>query len=128
MKALKIDAQSDTPKVYFEPELDLYLIEGKSLPENAIDFYQPIFDWITEFFNKKDTTSKNFAINIKLDYYNTASSKQIVKLLRILADSNLKDQIKIIWHYDEEDTDMLKAGKKYARLIDIKFEYTINEE
>lgn len=128
MKALKIDAQSDTPKVYFEPELDLYLIEGNSLPENAIAFYQPVLEWLTEFFNPKDTKSKNFTINIKLYYYNTASSKQIIKLFGIFTDSSLKNQIKIIWHYDEEDTDMLKAGKKYERLTNIDFEYVINEE
>lgn len=127
MEALHIDASEDTPKIYFEPDVDIYLIEGKSLPENAVDFYQPVFDWAEKFFNSSDIP-QNITIHFKLDYFNTASSKQIAKFLRIIENSKASENITIKWFYDEEDTDMLKAGNRYNKLINIRFDFEINKE
>ncbi len=127
MEALHIEASEDTPKIYFEPDVEIYLLEGKSLPENAIDFYQPVFDWAQIFFNAKDVPS-TIEINFKLDYFNTASSKQIAKLLRIIEISPSSENVLIKWYYDEEDTDMLKAGNRYNKLMNIQFEFIVNKE
>lgn len=127
MEALHIEASEDTPKIYFEPSVDIYLLEGKSLPENAIDFYQPVFDWAQVFFNEKEVPS-NIEINFKLDYFNTASSKQIAKFLRIIENSPSNENVTIKWYYDEEDTDMLKAGNRYNKLMNIQFVFVINKE
>jgi len=127
MKALHIEASEDTPKIYFEPDVEIYLLEGKSLPENAIDFYQPVFDWAQDFF-QSDSVPSNIVINFKLDYFNTASSKQIAKLLRIIELSPSSSNVTIKWFYDEEDTDMLKAGNRYNKLMDVQFEFVVNKE
>ncbi len=127
MEALHIEASEDTPKIYFEPEVEIYLLEGKSLPENAIDFYQPVFDWAQSFFESPGVP-ESVIINFKLDYFNTASSKQIAKLLRIIENSTSSDNVTIKWHYDEEDTDMLKAGNRYNKLMNIHFEFVANKE
>jgi hypothetical protein len=127
MEALHIEPTDDTPKIYFEPEVDLYLISGKSLPENAIDFYQPVFDWTTSFLNSNEAPDK-FVLNFKLEYFNTASSKQIAKLLRIIETCNKRDAVLLKWYYDKEDTDMLKAGTRYSSLINLKFEFIINTD
>lgn len=127
MEALHLEASEDTPKIYFEPEVEIYLLEGKSLPENAIDFYQPVFDWAQNFFYSKDVPS-NVVINFKLDYFNTASSKQIAKFLRIIENSPSSENVTIKWYYDEEDTDMLKAGNRYNKLMNIHFEFVTNKD
>ena len=127
MEALHIEASEDTPKIYFEPEVEIYLLEGKSLPENAIDFYQPVFDWAQNFFGSENVPS-NVVINFRLDYFNTASSKQIAKLLRIIENSPSSENVTIKWYYDEEDTDMLKAGNRYNKLMNIHFEFVANKE
>lgn len=127
MEALHIEASEDTPKIYFEPEVEIYLLEGKSLPENAIDFYQPVFDWATSFFNSDEVPSA-VDINFKLDYFNTASSKQIAKFLRIIENSQASENVTIKWFYDEEDADMLKAGNRYNKLMNVNFEFVVNEE
>ena len=127
MDALHIEANEDTPKIYFEPDVEIFLLEGKSLPENAIDFYQPVFDWAQIFFHEKNVPS-NIVINFKLDYFNTASSKQIAKLLRIIEESPSSENVVIKWFYDEEDTDMLKAGNRYNKLMNVKFEFIVNKE
>ena len=122
MEALNIEATEDTPKIYFEPDVDIYQIEGKSLPEHAIDFYQPVFEWAKNFFNSNEVSSK-FIINFKLDYFNTASSKQIAKLFRIIEESPASEKVTIKWFYDEEDVDMLKAGKRYEKLMKLKYTF-----
>ena len=127
MEALHIEASEDTPKIYFEPEIGIYLIEGKSLPENAVDFYQPVFDWAEKFFNSPDIPGE-VVIYFKLDYFNTASSKQIAKLFRIIENSVASENVTIKWFYDEEDTDMLKAGNRYNKLMNIRFEFEINKD
>ncbi|RLD65501.1 MAG: nuclear pore complex subunit [Bacteroidetes bacterium] len=127
MEALHIEASEDTPKIYFEPEVEIYLLEGKSLPENAIDFYGPVFDWAKKFFESSDVPD-SVVINFKFDYFNTASSKQIAKLLRIIEDSPNNEKVTIKWYYDEEDTDMLKAGNRYNKLMNIHFEFVMNKE
>lgn len=127
MEALHIEASEDTPKIYFEPEVEIYLLEGKSLPENAIDFYRPVFDWAQNFFYSADVPS-NVVINFKFDYFNTASSKQIAKLLRIIENSPSNENVLIKWYYDEEDTDMLKAGNRYNKLMNIHFEFVVNKD
>ena len=127
MEALHIESGEDTPKIYFEPEVEIYLLEGKSLPENAIDFYQPVFDWATAFFNSEEVPT-SLDINFKLDYFNTASSKQIAKFLRIIESSPSSENVTIKWFYDEEDADMLKAGNRYNKLMNVNFEFVVNEE
>jgi len=127
MEALHIEPTDDTPKIYFEPEIELYVIEGKSLPENAIDFYQPVFEWAQKFFHSEHAPS-NFILNFKLDYFNTASSKQIAKLFRILESSPSSENVVIKWYYDQEDSDMLKAGTRYSNLMKLKFEFPIISE
>ncbi|MEN8119587.1 MAG: DUF1987 domain-containing protein [Bacteroidota bacterium] len=127
MEALNIEASEDTPKIYFEPEVEIYLLEGKSLPENAIDFYRPVFDWAQTFFNSTDVPP-SVVINFKFDYFNTASSKQIAKFLRIIENSPSSDNVIIKWYYDEEDTDMLKAGNRYNKLMNVHFEFVENKD
>jgi hypothetical protein len=127
MEALHIEPSDDTPKIYFEPDVDLFVISGKSLPENAIEFYQPVFDWSNLYLNSEQAPG-NFVLNFKLEYFNTASSKQIAKLLRIIETCKIKDKVLIKWYYDREDTDMLKAGTRYSNLIDLRFEFPINNE
>ncbi len=128
MEELKVEASEDKPKIYFDPKLDLYLIEGKSFPEDAKDFYKPVHDWLDRFGQEYKSVDKNFVLNIRLDYYNTASSKQLAILLKNLSNSPIKDKVKVIWHYDDGDTSSLKSGRLYQRLIDVDFEFSVNAE
>jgi hypothetical protein len=127
MQALHIEPTDDTPKIYFEPDLEIYEIEGKSLPEDAKGFYQPVFDWASQVFHSENPP-QSFVLNFKLEYFNTASSKQIAKLFRILETSPISDNITIKWYHDKDDSDMLKAGTRYSNLIKLKFDFVISND
>ncbi|HAM99484.1 MAG TPA: nuclear pore complex subunit [Marinilabiliales bacterium] len=114
MEKFIIDHTEDTPKVVLDAESGLFSIEGRSLPENAVAFYQPIFNWLTSY----EENSKNpIAFHFKLEYFNTASSKQITKLLLILQQMAQKITVSIKWYYYKEDADIKASGSRFAKLI-----------
>lgn len=114
MEKLFIDHTEDTPQVILDIENKNFSITGRSLPENAVAFYIPIIDWLKQL-NKEVIPS--FVFNIKLDYFNTASAKQITKLLLTLQNLSQTMDIVINWHYLEEDTDIMSSGMRFSKLI-----------
>ncbi len=122
METLHIPAGKDTPEVYFGPDINMFQIEGISYPANPMEFYNPVFMWLHDFFHSaKIETPIDF--NFKLDYFNTSSLKHFTKLLRIIGHSPACDYITVNWFYDEEDTDMLDAGKRLKQFAKTKFEF-----
>jgi len=88
MKKLNIAATEKSPKVIFDPDHNLFEMEGNSRPENVRDFYYPIIETLNSFFEKyiakKDFDLKNekpFKFNFKLDYFNSSSAKFISDIL-----------------------------------------------
>ncbi len=122
MEKFFIDHTEDTPRVELNQEENIYEISGKSLPENAIAFYLPIITWLKEY-NRNH--SESIIFDIRLDYFNTASAKQITKLLLVLQDLSETIDIKVRWFYLEEDTDILSSGLRFSRLIKVKIELIV---
>ena len=124
MKQLFIEETADTPKVQLDKEEKYFEISGLSLPEDAIEFYKPIIMWLEEY---SKTPNDETIFNLKLEYFNTASSKQIIQLLLFLEKLNSKSKVKIRWHYKDIDEDMHDLGEEYAEIIKVDFdliEYT----
>ncbi len=119
MSALIVDATSETPRVHFDPENNLFEISSKSLPEDADEFYQPVVNWL-ENYKQKPNTKTNF--NFKLDYFNTASARYVARIVRILDNMAKKHDVKIFWYYREIDEDMLSMGEEYFEMTDLEFE------
>ncbi len=119
MEKLFIDHTEDTPRVELNQEENIFEISGKSLPENAVAFYLPIINWLKQY-DKEYNAAITF--DIRLDYFNTASAKQITKLLLVLQDLSESIDLKVRWFYLEEDTDILSSGLRFSRLIKIKIE------
>jgi len=122
MESLYIEATKDTPEVNFDPGNDIFVISHRSLPENAIKFYEPIFSWFEKY---QQAPNKNTNLDIKLDYFNTASSKQIVQFLSQLAKLNNKSKVVINWYYRDIDEDMLEIGQEYSKLINFEFNFIV---
>ncbi len=119
MKALLIHETEDTPKVHLDKNSNIFEISGLSLPEDAIEFYRPVIRWLEEYANAPNATTH---FNLKLEYFNTASSKQIIQLLLFLEKLNTKSPVKIFWHYKDIDEDMHDLGEEYSDIIKVDFE------
>jgi hypothetical protein len=126
MESLIIQKSEDTPQVNFNIEKGVFTIEGRSLPENAIEFYKPIFAWVEEAF--EDITDKDISVELKLEYFNTASSKQIAKLFLLLENYIDENNIIVKWYYEKEDNDMLISGSQYAKFLNLKFDFIEYEQ
>ena len=52
--------------------------------------------------------------------------KQFAKIFRIIDNSPAKDKVSINWFYDENDIDMLDAGKRFNQFVKIHFDFLAN--
>ena len=80
MRVIKIEGTDDTPQVTFDanPENPFMEISGRSLPEDVVAFYDPILEWLDEY---SENPLEKTVLNIKLEYFNTASSKLLLDIL-----------------------------------------------
>jgi hypothetical protein len=121
METLRIEASDDSPQILLDQEDNQFEISGKSLPEDVVDFYQPVMDWLTEYREKPNARTE---FNLKMIYFNTASSKQIMDILMILEEMVEEGHDVVIrWHSMQKDEDMQEAGKEYEEMLEIPFEH-----
>jgi hypothetical protein len=125
METLNIPATDDTPEVILDASGD-FQFSGKSLPEDVASFYDPIIDWIDTYGQNPNDSS---VFKFKLTYFNTASSKMILDILMKLEElSEGGADIKVEWHYEEEDEDMEEAGEEYSDIVEVPFEMVPYED
>lgn len=125
MDPIKIEGTPKTPTVNFNAESGVLEVKGRSIPENAVEFYKPLVDWIGSY---GDAAKETTEVNIQLEYFNTSSSKCILDVFKKLESINGKSNITINWHYEEDDEDMLEAGEDYQAIINIPFKMIEMEE
>ncbi|HEY9124804.1 MAG TPA: DUF1987 domain-containing protein [Bacteroidales bacterium] len=119
MEALIIEGTAKTPSVRFEAGQGTIEIKGRSIPENSIEFYKPLVDWLEEYGKSPAALTK---VNIQLEYFNTSSSKCILDVFKKLeAIYKAKNEVIINWYYEEDDEDMLEAGEDYESIIRVPF-------
>jgi len=119
MEKVSIKATSKTPKVEFDADSGVLEITGRSIPENSVDFYKPILEWLDNYEdfakNNKETVFK-----FKLEYFNTSSSKCILDIFRRLEKfHNNGVTVVIKWYYDQDDEDMHESGEDFKEIMDI---------
>ena len=119
MESLLIEGTAKTPIVKFDAEQGLIEIKGRSIPENSIEFYKPLVDWLDYYAKSPKTHTK---VNIQLEYFNTSSSKCILDIFKKLESIHkASNDIIINWYYEEDDEDMLEAGEDYESIIRVPF-------
>lgn len=118
MLKLELEETQDTPRIVLDADSSIFEISGRSLPEDCVDFYTPVFSWIAEYKKSPNPTT---LFVFKLDYFNTASSKIILDILIALKDIS---GIKIKWYYSDDDEDILDAGTEFAEQVLIPFEFS----
>lgn len=119
MENLTITATSQTPEISFHTNGHLK-IEGRSFPEDAASFYDPLIEFIQEL--KVDSVN----LDINLEYINTASSKKLLHLLQELDDQENIKSIVVNWHYEEGDEDSVETAEIFEDSVD-RIRFTYNE-
>lgn len=119
MESIIIEGTPKTPAVRFIADEGVFKLEGRSIPENSVEFYKPLVDLLDTY---KDNPMPRTFVEIKLEYFNTSSSKCILDLFKKLeAIHKAKNEVEIRWYYEEDDEDMLEAGEDYESIIRVPF-------
>jgi hypothetical protein len=120
METLSIDISPKTPLIKFNAQEGKLEFKGRSIPENSIEFYTPILEWIDKYsIQPKGETN----VSIQLEYFNTSSSKCLLDIFKKLQTLHISNKSKVIvtWFYEEDDEDMLEAGEDYQAIIKVPF-------
>ncbi|MBK6776204.1 MAG: DUF1987 domain-containing protein [Flavobacteriales bacterium] len=126
MAPIKIEGTPKTPSVNFEESTGILELRGRSIPENSIEFYKPLIDWIDRYSR---TAQQATVLRVQLEYFNTSSSKCILDLFKKLEQvRSAGNDVSVLWHYEVEDEDMLEAGEDYQAIINIPFKMIRIEE
>jgi len=121
METLLIEQTDDRPRIVLVPVDKLFEISGKSLPEDVLEFYQPVLDWLNDYRKEPDSET---IFNVRLIYFNTASSKMIMDIFLIFEEMVEEGHnVLIKWHSHQKDEDMQEAGKEFEEMIDVPFEH-----
>lgn len=119
MESILIEGTPKTPTIKFDASSGVFEIKGRSIPENSVDFYKPLIDWLDSY--KEDPNDKTI-VNIRLEYFNTSSSKCILDVFKKLESIyKAKNEVEVNWYYEEDDEDMLEAGEDYESIIRVPF-------
>lgn len=126
MEPIIIEGTSKTPSVRFDLNEAVFEIKGRSIPENSVEFYKPLVDWLESY---KESPLQKTVVNIRLEYFNTSSSKCILDVFKKLeVIHKAKNEVEVNWYYEEDDEDMLEAGEDYESIIRVPFKMIeINE-
>jgi hypothetical protein len=124
MEKLHLVASAKTPDVLFVSDSGVLLLKGRSIPENSIEFYKPLNDWIDSYASEPSSTT---CIDMKLEYFNTSSSKCILDLFKKLEKLDGTD-VSVNWYFEEDDEDMEEAGEDYQAIIKLPFKMIEVEE
>ena len=119
MEPLVIEESGECPGINFNGDSGIFSISGKSYPENVNDFYKPVFDYLEAY---KKAPKEKTVLEFNWIYFNTATSKIIIKL--ILALKALKDMnntVEIRWICKKTDELMVEKGEEIKEVIDIDF-------
>ncbi len=106
------------PTVSFNADTGVCEMSGESYLEETFEFYQKLIDWLTQYINEE---KKPIIFNCKLTYFNTASSKAILEILRLLKNyQQAGGDAQINWFYHEWDDDMKMEVEDLSLDADVK--------
>jgi hypothetical protein len=121
MQRLNIPATKTTFGINFDPDVNLLEFIGKSYPSNAMEFFNPLLIWVDKYLSQAG--EETISILFKVSYFNTSSSKYLFEILEHFNIYHKENgNVKVIWHYYEDEDDVLDAWKEMAKELDIPYE------
>lgn len=115
-----LEASAITPFVEFDKTKGVFVMRGRSLPEDVKSYYMPMVQW-WDIYIKNPNPHTNLILDF--DYFNTASSKMLLILLNKVKElyKNGNDVL-VTWKYPQLDAELEEAGEEFAELLNVPFE------
>lgn len=120
-----VDASAITPAVILDGTKGILLLKGRAIPENSIDFFEPIYHWIDDYCTHPNQET---IIQIRLEYFNTSASKCLLDIFRKFEALKSNSKIVVQWYHEIGDDEMEEAGEDYQAIVKLPFEMIEVEE
>ena len=117
---LNIQGTEETPSVNFDASSSTFEILGRSYPEDAHSFYEPIIKWLMEYGqNPADQTH----LVVDLEYFNSGSVKKVFNILYMIEDiMETGKDVKVIWKHKVGDELMQQKGLEFQNFLQVPVE------
>ena len=121
MEKFCLTGSAKTPTISLDGETGVLEFKGRSIPENSVEFFAPIKKWLNEYEVKP---RQETIVDMKLEYFNTSSSKCILDMFKHLEKINdAKNSVVVNWYFEKNDEDMAEAGEDYGAIISLPFKF-----
>lgn len=121
LDALIRDKKDDTPLTILDAQQGIFEFTGRSLPEDATSFYDPIVTWLAEYASEPNPHSEFI---FRFEYYNTATSRTLIRLFDEIAKV---PNASVVWYYDpadaEEEGEIDEVAQDLSALSGIPFDF-----
>ena len=123
MENLFIEGTLRTPSILLEADKGKIEFSGRSIPENSIEFYKPVVEWVEKYLEEPNDRT---TILIKLEYFNTSSSKSLYEIFKKFEGVFKSGKnVLVRWFYEQEDEDMQESGEDFRDILKIPFELIV---
>ncbi len=129
MESLNLDPSGYTPGIRFSPAQGKFEITGISLPENVIDFYGPVLEWMDRYESEYIAEAvmegrSELDLIFRLEYYNSGTIRYLISILNKAKRFNDRGMVvSVYWYYDEDDEHLLESGREMADLTGLPFQF-----
>ncbi len=120
LASLYIEPTTKTPQIDLNQLTGELILSGRSIPENATDVYENVLKWVNEY-SKHPRQTTNLRFN--LEYFNTASSIWLAKIVKALSSIKQSDYtllIHLYFHIEEfNNMDIEDLKESLSPIIDL---------
>jgi hypothetical protein len=117
METIEIKDTASSPGIILNPETGEFIFTGRSLPEDPMEFYEPVLGWIENYIANPIDNAK---FEFKLTYFNTASSKVFFNIFQTIDKLNVDRpdvNNRILIYTNSDDEDLMELFEYYKELL-----------
>lgn len=119
MNNLMINAGKDTLNISCDSVTGIIDMRGISYPQDAADFFNPVFDWLENYTNN---VAVDITLNLHIDYLNTSSTKCLFDFIDRLEDYYKQgNTVQVNWYYEAHDDDIKETGLEFQEDLELPF-------
>ena len=125
MQPLRIESTKYTLAVDFDPDTTVLRMAGASYPASALDFFEPVFQWVRSYVRE---VGGPIHLHLHVTYLNTSSTKCMLDLLDLLERYYRSGgEVRVEWHHAADDDDIRETGEEIAADIELPICFIVEE-
>lgn len=101
----------------------LLRFSGNSYPENAVDFFQPLLNWVVDYLQ---IPRQQTLVEYRVNYFNTSSSKYLFQIMELINAFHQKgNTVNVVWVSNKENDEMLETWREI--MGELEMEYAVKD-